>query len=117
MKIADELKAGVKLAIMLPVIALISIPMIAVVLVSKLFDKTTPQDYAAVVLRKCIDGAADADDEVDSFTSMNISDPRLKEIQTELSALCGPGWESLETRRKLCELLKRVQAMPTAEPS
>ena len=117
MKLVEELKAGAKLAIMLPVVALIAVPFMIYKLVTRPFEKPlqlTTQEVA-VFLRKCIDGSAE-EDELDYFTSVEIEDSRLNEILRKVGALFGPGWPideppSPDTSKALGELLEQVEAM------
>jgi hypothetical protein len=117
MNIAKELKSGAKLAIMLPVIAVMTVPFMIFKLLSWPFEKPlqfSTQEVAAF-LRKCIDGEAE-EDELDYFTSVDIADPRLAEIMNKVGALFGPHWPqfgtpSPDTRKSLEELLRQVESM------
>jgi hypothetical protein len=111
MKPVANAKEAAKLALGLGVAALLVIPAAVFVLVAKVFEKAdTPEDVAAV-LRKCIDGAEDAEDEFDAFTSRKIADPRLDNIRADMVALASSDWGTSQTRRKFQELLSRVEAM------
>ena len=118
MKLVEELKAGAKLAIMLPVIALITVPFMIYKLVTWPFEKPWQLSHheAAAFLRRCIDGSAE-EDELDHFTSTNIADPQLNEVMKKVGALFGPCWPideppSPDTRKALGKLLEQVEAMP-----
>lgn len=117
MKLFDETKAGAKLLVLLPAIAIVSVPIMAWVLITRLFEEPlTPADVA-VVLRKSLEGASDAEDEMDNLTSMKIADPRLNDIKKQLVSFPFSDWESPEARRALQDMLARVEAMPARPTS
>lgn len=73
MKIAEELKSGAKLAIMLPVIAVMTTPFFIFKLISWPSEKPSQlgtQEVAAF-LRKCIDGEA-GEDELDYLQAWTL---------------------------------------------
>lgn len=118
MRIVEELKSGAKLALMLPVIAVMIVPIALFKLVTWPFEKPlqVSTQEAAAFLRRCIDGTVE-EDELDYFTSVDIADPRLADVMTRVGALFGPEWPpfekpSPETRNSLEELLRQVEAMP-----
>jgi hypothetical protein len=117
MKLPNELKAGLRLAITLPIIALMAVPFMLYKLVTLPFEKPLElkPEEAAAFLRKCVDGQA-TEDELDYFSGVQIADPKLNEIMEELGSLFGRGWPvaeppSPETRAALRKMLRQVEAM------
>ena len=111
MGLLNGIRDAGKLALALPIAAIAVVVFSPVLLIAALRERKVTAFDVAEVLRLCIDGADRAEDEYDTLSSRDFSDPRLQEVKADFLALANIDWQAPQARASFQKLLAKVERL------